>query len=274
MLPTYRVILITLSALALMMPAAGADELERARLCNELIDFGNISDGLGTANRNINADLVRLLEARSGCRIRTVLMPAKRVTSELRNGTLHMSARFFQTPERDAFLWFAHIQRTKMLAWFRSDRVSTSEVEAFPVSNKLLLGVTVGFSHSPALDDLVAEWRRKHPENTVEFPDRKSLLQGLLAGRVDVVLLPASTVEELTPTLNTANVPMDSVDFTPDQPGAPGGIVLSKKLFDEKSAQQWQSLIADLCKEGSILRVFQRYFEATEEDLACALRKD
>lgn len=267
-------ILASLAALSLMALPAPATGEARPGLCNGPLDFGNISDSLGTANRNINADLVRLLEERSGCQIRTVLMPTKRVTAELQNGTLHMSGRFFQTPERDKFLWFAHIQRTKMLAWFRIDRVSTSEVEAFPDSNELLLGVTVGFSHSPALDDLVAEWRRKHPENTVEFPDRKSLLQGLLAGRVDVVLLPASTVEELTPTLNTANVPMDSVDFTPDQPGAPGGIVLSKKLFDEKSAQQWQSLIADLCKEGSILRVFQRYFEATEEDLACALRKD
>ena len=274
MLPTYRVILVILSALTLMMPAAGADELERARLCNELIDFGNISDGLGTANRNINADLVRLLEARSGCRIRTVLMPAKRVTSELRNGTLHMSARFFQTPERDAFLWFAHIQRTKMLAWFRSDRVSPEDAAGFTSSEHLSLGVTVGFSHSAVIDSLVAGWRREHPRNTVEFPDRKSLLQGLLDGRVDLVLLPASTVEELAPVMNAAKVPLNSVDLTPGEPGAPGGIVLSKKLFDAEAAAQWQALIADLCEDGSILRVFQNYFKATEEDLACTLRKD
>lgn len=262
------------AALALMTLPAAAKGTEPPGLCNGLIDFGNISDGLGTANRNINADLVRLLETRSGCRFRTVLMPAKRVTAELRDGTLHMSARFFQTPERDEFLWFAHVQRTKMLAWFRSDRVSREEAAAFTTSNRLTLGVTVGFTHSRAIDDLVAKWRQDHPQNTVEFPDRKSLLQGLLEGRVDLVLLPASTVEELSPAMNTANVPVSSVDLVPDEPGAPGGIVFSKKLFTAEAAAQWQAIVAELCEDGSILRVFQDYFKATEEDLACTLRKD
>jgi len=269
-----RAIWITLTAFSLMALPAGATGKARPGLCDGPLDFGNISDGLGTANRNINADLVRLLEARSGCQIRTVLMPAKRVTAELRNGTLHMSARFFQTPERDEFLWFAHIQRTKLLAWYRSDRISPEEAANFTVSNKLTLGITVGFSHSPAIDKLVAGWRQDHPQNTTEFPDRKSLLQGLLDGRVDLVLLPASTVEELAPVMNAAQVPVNSVDLTPEEPGAPGGVVFSKKLFDAEAAAQWQALIAGLCEDGSILRIFQDYFKATEEDLACTLRKD
>jgi polar amino acid transport system substrate-binding protein len=249
---------------------AGGD----ARLCDGTLDFGNISDGLGTVNRNINSELVQLLEARSGCRIRTVLMPAKRVTAELRNGTLHMSGRYFQTPERDEFLWFAHIQRSKMLGWFRSDDLPAAEAPGFMTSDKLILGVTVGFSHAPAIDRMVEERRRAHPDKTIEFPDRKALLQGLLAGRADVVLLPASIVEELNPVLNHDNIRIQSVDPAPDEPGAPGGIVFSKKLFDAGTAARWQALVAGLCEDGSVLRIFRKYFRATEEDLACTLRKN
>ena len=260
--------------MSLLAGPARASGAAAQGLCDGPLDFGNISDGLGTSNRNINADLVRLLEERSGCKIRTILMPAKRVSAELQDGTLHMSARFFQTPERDAFLWFAHIQRTKMLAWFRSDRLSPAEANDFLASDRLTLGVTTGFSHSPAIDALVADWRVRHPGNTVEFPDRKALLQGLLDGRVDVVLLPASTVEELSPGMNAANVPLVSLDLAPGEPGAPGGIVFSKKLFDANAAAKWQALVAGLCEDGAILRVFQDYFKATEEDLACTLRKE
>ena len=161
-------------------------------------------------------------------------MPAKRVMAELEEGRLHMSGRFFQTPEREAYLWFAHVQRTKVRAWFRRDRVSGSQVLDLPQSRNMLVGITAGF---------------------LEF---------------DVVFLPAAVIDELSETEGEDTQLLDSVDFAPDERGAEGGIVLAKKRFDQAEAEKWRRLISGLCTDGSILRVFRKYFDATEEDLACS----
>jgi polar amino acid transport system substrate-binding protein len=274
MITNYLAILLAAGIAAILTGPSAADDRAQTRLCRGTLDFGIISDGVGTLNQNINTELAGLLEARSGCRIRTISMPVKRVTAELRDGRLHMSGRYFQNEERDGFLWFAHIQRTKIFGWFRSDRLSPGEASRFTGSKDLVLGITAGFSHSPKVDAIVADWRLRHPMNTVEFPDRKALFEGLLAGRTDLVLLPAATVEELDTVLNPAKIPLGSFDLTPGEPGAPGGIVFSKKRFDGETAAQWQRLVTDLCVDGSILGVFQKYFGATEEDLACRLKMD
>lgn len=263
---------VTTAALVLLggMTASLAQAQEQKPSCPDIIEFGNISDGLGTANRNINSDLVMLLQERSGCTFRVLSMPAKRVMLELEEGKLHMSGRFFQTPEREAYLWFAHVQRTKVRAWFRRDRVSASQVLEFPQSRNMLVGITAGFTHSKMIDGIVTEMRRERPHQVIEFPDRKALYRGLLQGRVDVVFLPAAVIEELSETEGEDAKLLDSVDFAPDERGAEGGIVLAKKRFDQAEAEKWQRLIYGLCTDGSILRVFRKYFDATEEDLACS----
>jgi len=252
--------------------AAAADS--RKPNCTGTFDFGNISDGLGTMNRNINADLVGLLEERSGCSFRLLSMPAKRVYRELEDGKLHMSGRFFQSEERDKFLWFAHIQRTKVLGWYRPDRLSKEKVQALTETPDLVIGVTAGFSHTAAIDALVERKRALHPSGIVEFQDRPSLYRGLINGRVDVVFLPMSVVEELGDMETGPKIEVDSVDFAPEEAGATGGIVLSKKMFDAENAGRWQNLIHDMCVDGSVLRVFQKYFRATKDDLACSMREE
>jgi polar amino acid transport system substrate-binding protein len=272
MITVFR-LLACASAISLVSVATGTADAPKAGLCEEAIDFGNISDSLGTANQNINSDLVALLEQKSGCRIRTILLPVKRVVAELQDGTLHMSARFFQNEERDKYLWFAHVQRTKILAWFRHDTLTEAEAARFMTSDDVMLGITAGFTHSPTIDRLLSEWQRAHPGKTIEFPDRKALFEGLLAGRADIVLLPRPIVEEFNAILNPTNIPLSSIDLAPGEAGAPGGIVFSKRQFDAETVARWQRIVLDLCQDGSILRVFQKYFRATEEDLACSLRK-
>lgn len=256
---------------------AGMTGLARAEaprpVCAGTIDFGNISDGLGSVNRNINADLVAMLADRSGCAFRVLSMPVKRVTQDLASGKLHMSGRFFQTEERETYLWFAHVQRTKVLGWYRPDRIPGAQAVSFGLSRDSVLGVTAGFTHSSAIDAIVAERRRLAPHRLVEFPDRKALYLGLLAGRVDMVFMPASVIEELSAGEAAPAGAVASVDLAPEEPGQKGGIVLSKQLFDAEAAARWQALIEELCLDGSILRVFQKYFRATEKDLACIPRK-
>lgn len=268
-----RAVLFSMLLIAAAAGMAGFAQADaRKPLCAGTIDFGNISDGLGSVNRNINSDLVALLAERSGCAFRVLFMPVKRVTLELANGTLHMSGRFFQTKEREEYLWFAHVQRTKVLGWYRPDRIPAARALSFGLSPDTVLGVTAGFTHSVVIDALVAERRRQNPGNVVEFPDRRALYLGLLAGRVDMMFMPSSVVEELNAAEAASARSIAHVDFAPDELGAKGGIVLSKKLFDAEAAARWQELIGELCEDGSILRVFQKYFKATEKDLACSLR--
>lgn len=262
------------AAILLFSTDLGLAEDRPPELCKEVFDFGLISDSLGTINRNIDSDLVELLMSRSGCQIRTIPMPAKRVSRELRDGKLHMSARFYQTDERDQFLWFAHVQRSKVLGWFRTDHMTMADASAAMESGETILGITAGFKHSASIDRIVADWQTAHAGRTIEFPDRKALFQGLLAGRADIVLLPGSIFDELNSIMNTEGVPLASIDLVPEESGALGGIVLSKSRFDSTEAAYWQKVVRELCEDGSILRVFRRYFRATEEDLACSLRID
>lgn len=258
----------------LLCSTAGLAQQRPQELCDEPLDFGLISDSLGTMNSNINSDLVALLASKSGCRIRIVPMPVKRVNHELKIGNLDMSGRFFQTDERDQFLWFAHVQRTKVLGWFRSDDMTQADALSVMKSGAGILGVTAGFKHSATIDRLVSDRQATYPGRTVEFPDRRALFLGLLARRVDMILLPESVVEELNAMLNAEGVQLASVDLVPSEAGALGGIVFSKRRFNAMQAAYWQSVVKDLCEDGSILRVFQRYFKATEKDVACSPMMD
>lgn len=238
--------------------------------CPGKLLFGLIPDGLpATRGPGINAELVAALGTRSRCPIELVEMPALRVEEELRQGRLHMSARFFETPERARFAWFAHFQATRHVAAFVPGRLkqplrraSDLLAEGGPV-----MGVVLGFRHGPAIDAMLAEVRARQPARITEFADRATLHAALLAGRVDVIFMPPEVLARLR--RPGSDPPVATVDVTPDEPRQTGGLVLSRALFDAREAGAWRALVRRLCEDGTVLAIFRRHFEATREDLAC-----
>lgn len=242
-------------------------------LCPRSLDFALLQDGLGTPTHNINRDVVSLLEKETGCRIRIVEMPFTRTNEELKAGTIQMSGRFFETPERQTYLWFAHFQRTKTYEVYDPAQLSAARLGNLVQDGEITMGVVRGFSQGDTIDGLLAKVRAQSPARIVEFRDRETMFEAFLARRVNVVFLPASVAHVLKQTYKVGDERLALLDPDPGVGGRPGGLVLCKAVFTPEQAQGWRDVVARVCRRGDILRIFRNYFPATEDDIACTMDK-
>lgn len=253
--------------------AAAQQQTAADSLCPKLLDFALMPDGIGTPAHNINRDVVSLLEKETGCRIRIVEMPFARANEELKAGTIHMSGRYFETPERRTYLWFAHFQRTKTYEVHDPAQLSAARLGNLVEDREITMGVVRGFSHGEAIDGQLAKVRAVDPGRIIEFRDRETMFEAFLARRVDVVFLPSSVAHVLSQAYKVPDGKLAFRDPDPGTAGRPGGLVLSKAYFSAEQARGWQDVVSRICRRGDILRIFKDYFPATDEDLACSMDK-
>lgn len=241
-------------------------------LCPKTIDFALIPDGIGTSSHNINRDILLALERETGCRFRVIELPFARATEELKAGTVQMSGRFFETPERQQYLWFAHYQKTKTYAVSRSDLGKIGDLALLAKDNLTNFGVVRGFVHGEKIDDMLSAVRTKSPQRMTEFRDRDIMFEALLANRVQVIFLPSSIVYAMSRRENLPEGTLIIHDPDPSVEGRPGGLVMSKASFTVEQVKFWQNTLQKICENGTVLEIFRAYFPATASDVSCVMR--
>jgi polar amino acid transport system substrate-binding protein len=241
-------------------------------ICPQVIDFALIPDGIGTSQKNINRDILVALEAETGCRFRVLNLPFARADAELRTGKVHMSARFFETPERLQYLWFAHFQRTKTYAVSQTQELKLNEWSQLTKDPTLRIGTVRGFIHGDAIDQMLNEVRSTAPLRISEFRDRQVLFEALLSNRVQIIFLPSSIVHVMTKEAGLSDTALSLYDPDPAAEGRPGGLVMSKAFFKDEQAAYWQSAVQRICENGTVLRIFQKYFPANASDVSCMMK--
>ena len=216
-------------------------------------EFGLLySEGYG----GIDDDIQKELAKRSGCKFETSLRPRARIWIELERGALDMAGSGVQTPERDAFAWFAHyVVEDNHVHIGPNVPSSIQSMEDFIADPKLTLGGVRSYSYSPNYDRHVKTLLESKRFFSVNDP--AMLYRMFDGGRFDIFI--ASQFLSLHYFKILKMEPPKRIQDWDPAPPTPSGLVLSKKSFTPKQAQEWQRLIAQMRADGTIRKILVKH---------------
>jgi len=214
--------------------------------------------------RGFDVDLLAELQRRSGCQFQFDVMPRARIWALLESGGLDFGTYGLETSERDQFAWFANYIYTKFYAVIRKDVVANFSVydgDSFINVPSLQFGKVRSYKHGPAQDQII---ERLDAQHRIDYSvDEKMMFLKLAYRRFD-----AAFAEPITYKKYMNELHLDSEftiqDWTNKGPDVPHGLIISKRRFDEYQAIHWIRLINEIRCDGTMLRIYEKYFTRNE----------
>ncbi len=201
----------------------------------------------------IDKDLVDAMAARSGCTILTTVMPRARIWRQVETGTMDFTLSGIATAERDKYASFAWYFSNKYYLLVRKD-TGAKDMAGFMAKPDLQLGLIRGFRYGPStnawVDQLTAAGR-------ISYATELEPLYGVLAlGRIHgMIIEPFDTLEVQSKAIAAVADIIETSD-----PAVPHGLSMSRKSLSPQEQDQWRALIDSLREDGTILRIFEKYF--------------
>ena len=252
-----RAWLLMLCILGGAVHAAGPD-------CNRSFTLGLHEHGLlysAETDRGIDKDIADELIRRSGCKVTVSLMPRARIWQLIESGALDFSLSGITNPERERFAAFAWYVSNKYYLLTRKD-ADVRQIADFERNDKLQLGVIRSFRYSAnanlMVDRLTAASRVSQAGGLSPLYELllANKIQGMIIEPFDYPVLQEKKIREVT----------SIVEF--NDPAVPHGLIMSKKALPPEEREKWSALINDMRSDGTMRRIFERYFRA---DLAAAM---
>lgn len=203
----------------------------------------------------VDARWVDALSQRTGCTLQYVVMPRARIWQELERGTLDMATSAIPTLERQQYGYLLPYFRTRNLVLMRDVPAAQWNSPAQFVQSSARLGVVRSFRHEPALDDLIE--RLQAQGRVVEAADVQENLRLLRQGLVDVVFAQPLVYQAYLSEVQLSSLRLQ--DWAPPEQESVGALILSRRSFSPAQAQAWDALVAQLLKDGSLLKITQRF---------------
>ncbi len=209
----------------------------------------------------IDKDVAEELARRSGCKVVVSLMPRARIWQLIESGALDFSLSGIANAQRDKFAGFAWYFSNKYYLLVRNS-AGVKTVSAFEKDDKLQLGVIRSFRYSESANQLVdtlqSANRISHAGGLA--PLYRTLMQGTIQGMIiepfDFPALEEKKIREMSTIL----------EF--NDPPVPHGLIMSRKALSAAQQDQWRALIDGMRTDGTMRRIFEKYFNA---DLAATL---
>ncbi|MFZ4284872.1 substrate-binding periplasmic protein [Variovorax sp. HJSM1_2] len=201
----------------------------------------------------IDKDVVDAMAARSGCTILTTVMPRARIWRQLEAGTMDFTLSGIATAERDKYASFAWYFSNKYYLLVRKD-AGVKDMAGFKAKPDLQLGLIRGFRYGPLtnawVDQLTAGGR-------ISYATELEPLFGVLAlGRIHgMIIEPFDTLEVQSQAIAAVADIIETGD-----PAVLHGLSMSKKSLSPQEQEHWRALIDSLRQDGTILRIFEKYF--------------
>lgn len=258
-----------LTLLALSLPAAAAaagPQCPAAPIQVEHLEIGLFySSEPGKAGKGIDHDLIRELAKRSGCAMHSSLEVRARTWAKLKDGQAGMTINGIRTPERDGFAWFYPYTRVYHQVLLGKGAPAALRTQAdFEAAAALKFGVVRSYKHNPYYDPLLQTWAKAG--RVTEYANETELLAALRRGEVAAVLsYPATYRHYLTPEQLRREVRLTSWD--PVYSYVPLNLVVSKHRFSAVEAAKWGKLLEAVQKDGTLLRIFEKYLGPDEARL-------
>lgn len=214
-----------------------------------------LHDGQG-----LEAELRDELARRSGCRFESLAMPRARSLIELQAGHVDMTLSAVPSAERERMAWFLPYQNGKNYVLMRADTPASLNAVDFVRDHRLRWGQVRGIPPGPDYDLLVNELTH---QRRVEYVTNLTSLFGMFRlARVDAVLATPMVYRQQFSAAEFRK--LRRFDWSGSTRSFPVGLLLSRANFDETDAREWAMLLDGIRKDGTLLRMFQRYLPADE----------
>lgn len=234
--------------------AAGAAELPD---CSRPLSLALHDHGLlysAESGEGIDKDVADELIRRSGCKVNVSLMPRARIWQLIESGALDFSLSGITNPARDQFAAFAWYFSNKYYLLLRRD-VGAARRADFESNPALKLGAIRGFRYSATANRLVD---KLEAERRVSYAGTLGpLYQILLENRVQAMIIEPFDY----PTLETEKLRAQTQIIEFDDPPVPHGLIMSKKALSATEQQRWRALMDGMRADGTVLRIFEKYFK-------------
>jgi polar amino acid transport system substrate-binding protein len=226
--------------------------------CSRPYSLGLHEHGLlysGQTGEGIDRDLADALARRSGCKISLVLMPRARIWQLIESGALDFSLSGISNDARERFAAFAWTFANKYYLLVRKDS-GIRRVADFEAAPALRLGAIRSFRYSPSANRFVdaLEARRRVSWATSLDP----LYEVLQAGGVQAMIIEPFDY----PMLQSASLREQTQIIEFDDPPVPHGLIMSRKSLPPAQQQAWRALVDGMRADGTVQRIFEKYFSA------------
>ncbi len=207
------------------------------------------------SGEGIDKDIADEMARRSGCKFGVTVMPRARIWQLIESGALDFSLSGITNEARERFAAFAWYDSNKYYLLVRRD-AGVRTVEEFAARPALRLGVIRGFRYGTSanrmVDQLDAE-RRVNYATSLE-PLYQVLLdkgvQAMIIEPFDYPAVEAGRLREQTTILEFEDPPVLH------------GLIMSRTSMPPAQHAAWRSLIDEMRADGTIRRIFEKYFPA------------
>ena len=226
--------------------------------CSRALTLGLHEHGLlysGETGEGIDKDIADEMARRSGCRITLKVLPRARIWQLIESGALDFSLSAIDSRERDKFASFAWYDSNKYYLLVRRD-AHVDDVRDVLHRKQLKVGAIRSFRYGDNANALIDALDRD--ERVTYATTLEPLFSVLLDNRIQAMIIEPF---DYTVVNDAALQSQTSVlDF--DDPAVPHGLVMSKKALSPEQQQAWRQVIADMRADGTMRRIFEKYFPA------------
>ena len=204
-------------------------------------------------NAGIDKDFSDALIQRSGCSIQTSVLPRSRIWQLIESGALDFSLSGIATEERNTYAAFAWYFANKyyLLVNKTSNVQSLSDFEDQPA---MKLGAIRSFRYSNSANRMVDKLTRV---GRVSFASGlEALYQVLAINRIQGIVIEPFDISDI----EAKRLKDTTQIFEFKDPSVPHGLIISKKSISPAEITKWTSLVQSLREDGTVLRIFEKYF--------------
>lgn len=204
----------------------------------------------------IDKDFADELIRRSGCKVSVSLMSRARIWQLIESGSLDFSLSGITNAERNKFAGFAWYFSNKYYLLVRKD-AGVLQLADFERTDRFQLGVIRSFRYSASANKLVDKLMAANRVSQASglAPLYQTLLlnhiQGMIMEPFDYPALDEKKIRDITTV----------IDF--NDPAVPHGLIMSKKSLSAPEQEKWRALVNDMRADGSVRRIFEKYFSPT-----------
>ena len=208
--------------------------------------------------QGVDADLVADLAKRSGCTLNTVLESRARIWSQLADGRLDLTTSAVPTVERERYLEFVPYLRSRAFVWLRRELAGTLPTpEAFLKDPERRLLVLRGITFSAQLTQWIEQLRARH--RLIEAADQPAALRAIKAGRVDAMLVGATTLS-LSRKRDPALDEFIAQDWAP-QDRVLIGLALSREKVSLADRARLRRAMDAMVQDGGLDAILRRHLD-------------
>ena len=226
--------------------------------CSRPLTLGLHEHGLlymAQTGEGIDKDIAEEMARRSGCRITLTVLPRSRIWQLIETGALDMTLSGISTAEREKFAGFAWYVSNKYYLLVRQDLYAQS-VDEFRRRSAYRIGLIRSFRYGDEANQFVGALQEQARVTYAGSLD--PLYTALLDGGIEAMIVEPFDF----PVITGAQLKAQTRILEFGDPAVPHGLVMSRKSLPPGQQQAWREIILAMRADGTIRRIFEKYFPA------------